>query len=156
MTHQAHELHGLYRNSFICQRDFTVLLDAFKAFQWYSLQLISPNNGREWSIYFRWAHFLTCQACELHGLFRNLYIHQCNFTVLSDARRAFQRYPLRLISPNTSRDMINLGQVGEFHDSSGTWASQIPQEFIHPPMQFYGLLGCTQSFSPVPFTFNKS
>jgi len=63
---------------------------------------------------------MTHQERELYGFFENSYIFQRNTTVLLKALRAFQRYPLRLINPNTGRDMINLGQVGKFHDSSGT------------------------------------
>jgi len=98
---------------------------------------------------------MTHQERELHGLFRNLYIHQRDFKFFSDALRAFQRYPLHLKSPNTGRDMINLGQVGKFHDSSGTRASWTLQDFIYPPTRFYGLVGRTQSFPMVPFALNK-
>jgi len=99
---------------------------------------------------------MTCQERELHGLFRNLYICKRDFTVLLDALRAFQWYPSRLISSNNGRDMINLGQVGEFHDSSGTRASWTLQEFLYPPMRFYGLVGRTQSFPTVHFAIDKS
>jgi len=156
MTCQEHELHGLFRNLYIRLRNFTVLSDALRAFPRYPFHLISSNTGRDMINLGQVGVFHNLSGMRASWTFRNLYIHQRNFTTLLDALRAFQWYPLRLISPNTGKDMINLGQVGEFHDSSGTRASWTLQEFTYPPTRFYGLVRCTQSFPTAPFAFNKS
>jgi len=146
----------LLRNLYIRQRNFMVLLGAPRTFQWYPLHVISPNNSGDMINLGQVGELHDSSGTQASWTLEELIYQPTNFMVLSSAPRAFQRYPLHLVSHNNGIDMINLGLVGELHDSSGTRASWTLQELIYPPTRFYGLVRSIKSFPTVPFASNKS